>query len=561
MPRSRRRVAQAIKEWAISRGATHFTHWFQPQTGLTAEKHDAFLIFDDNGQPIETFTGAQLIQSEPDASSFPSGGMRATLEARGYTAWNPASPVFIVEIGRHAHAVHPVGVHQLPRRSARRDDAAAPRSRRPLRQARSSCSSCSATRACMRVFTTLGPEQEYFLIDRDALRAAPRPRDGRPHAHRRAAAARAAARGPLLRRHPGAHPGLHRRGRARAVQARRADHDAAQRSRAVPVRDGADLRGDQHRRRPQPDRHGDAAARSRCATACRRCCTRSRSPASTASASTATGRMSIAADNPSSTASTCSSRARRRTRTSASSSSSPRCSRACTSTRACCAPASRTSGNDHRLGANEAPPAIISVFLGDHAHAASSSAIAAGKTSAKRRAGDDQARRRASCPRSRRTTPTATARRRSPSPATSSSSAPSARRQSIAFPIVLLNAAVAEALGEITEQLKATSSRRRRTSTTRCSRSCAKRSRRRRAVRFEGNNYSEEWVKEAAKRGLLNLRRTPEALAQLDHAARRKSLLTQARHLHEGGARVALPRAHGALHQGHAHRDAHAAAR
>ena len=92
-------VAQAIKEWAISRGATHFTHWFQPQTGLTAEKHDAFLAFDDDKSVIEQFSAAQLIQSEPDASSFPSGGLRATWEARGYTAWNPASPVFIIESG------------------------------------------------------------------------------------------------------------------------------------------------------------------------------------------------------------------------------------------------------------------------------------------------------------------------------------------------------------------------------------------------------------------------------------------------------------------------------
>src|SRR5882762_11578309 len=73
-------VAQVIKEWAISRGVTHFCHWFQPQTGLTAEKHDAFLSFDDNRQPMESFTGAQLIQSEPDASSFPSGGLRSTFE-------------------------------------------------------------------------------------------------------------------------------------------------------------------------------------------------------------------------------------------------------------------------------------------------------------------------------------------------------------------------------------------------------------------------------------------------------------------------------------------------
>jgi len=90
-------VAHAIKEWALARGVTHYTHWFQPQTGTTAEKHDAFLSYDDNGRTIEKFSGAQLIQSEPDASSFPSGGMRTTFEARGYTAWDPTSPVFIME--------------------------------------------------------------------------------------------------------------------------------------------------------------------------------------------------------------------------------------------------------------------------------------------------------------------------------------------------------------------------------------------------------------------------------------------------------------------------------
>ena len=91
-------VAKAVKEWAISHGVTHFCHWFQPQTGLTAEKHDAFLHARlRTSNAIEKFTAEQLIQSEPDASSFPSGGLRATWEARGYTAWNPASPLFIME--------------------------------------------------------------------------------------------------------------------------------------------------------------------------------------------------------------------------------------------------------------------------------------------------------------------------------------------------------------------------------------------------------------------------------------------------------------------------------
>jgi glutamine synthetase len=92
-------VAHAMKEWAIENGATHFTHWFQPQRGGTAEKHDAFLSYGKDGEMIERFSAKQLIQSEPDASSFPSGGIRSTFEARGYTAWDPTSPAFLLEAG------------------------------------------------------------------------------------------------------------------------------------------------------------------------------------------------------------------------------------------------------------------------------------------------------------------------------------------------------------------------------------------------------------------------------------------------------------------------------
>ncbi len=91
------KVANAVKEWALSRGATHYCHWFQPQTGTTAEKHDAFFSLDRRGLAVEKFTGKELIQSEPDASSFPSGGRRSTFEARGYTAWDASSPMFLME--------------------------------------------------------------------------------------------------------------------------------------------------------------------------------------------------------------------------------------------------------------------------------------------------------------------------------------------------------------------------------------------------------------------------------------------------------------------------------
>src|SRR5215470_5785503 len=90
-------VAAALKDWALEHGATHYTHWFQPMTGITAEKHDSFLSPSEGGGAIAEFSGKELIKGEPDASSFPSGGIRATFEARGYTAWDPTSPAYIME--------------------------------------------------------------------------------------------------------------------------------------------------------------------------------------------------------------------------------------------------------------------------------------------------------------------------------------------------------------------------------------------------------------------------------------------------------------------------------
>ena len=120
-----RRRRAAMKDWAIEHGATHYTHWFQPLTGITAEKHDAFLSPSAEGRAVAEFRGKELIQGEPDASSFPSGGMRSTFEARGYTAWDPTSaPWLHVDAERH-DARHPDGVRQLDRRVARQEDAAA----------------------------------------------------------------------------------------------------------------------------------------------------------------------------------------------------------------------------------------------------------------------------------------------------------------------------------------------------------------------------------------------------------------------------------------------------
>lgn len=157
-------VAHAMKEWAISKGVTHFTHWFQPQTGLTAEKHDAFLELDE-GHVVERFRGSQLVQGEPDASSFPSGGSRTTFEARGYTTWDPSSPAFIIEGPKG-------GILCIPSVFISYTGEALDK-KMPLLRSMESVSK-SALRAlklfgnktATRVITTIGTEQEYFLIDR-----------------------------------------------------------------------------------------------------------------------------------------------------------------------------------------------------------------------------------------------------------------------------------------------------------------------------------------------------------------------------------------------------------
>ena len=119
-------VASALKDWAVEHGATHYTHWFQPLTGITAEKHDSFLSPTPDGRAVAEFGGKELIKGEPDASSFPSGGMRSTFEARGYTAWDPTSPPWLLVTPARHDARHSHGVRQLDRRGARQEDAAPP---------------------------------------------------------------------------------------------------------------------------------------------------------------------------------------------------------------------------------------------------------------------------------------------------------------------------------------------------------------------------------------------------------------------------------------------------
>jgi glutamine synthetase len=157
-------VAQAMKEWALEKGATHFTHWFQPLTGMTAEKHDSFYGPTGDGNAIAEFSGKELIQGEPDASSFPTGGIRATFEARGYTAWDPTSPAFILENPNGALLCIPTAFVSWTGEAL---DTKIPllRSMDALSKSAVRALHLLGDDATTRVFTTVGPEQEYFLID------------------------------------------------------------------------------------------------------------------------------------------------------------------------------------------------------------------------------------------------------------------------------------------------------------------------------------------------------------------------------------------------------------
>jgi len=170
-PEVAKSVALAMKEWAIEQGCTHFTHWFLPMTGATAEKHDAFIMWDEPGQVTERFSGSMLIQGEPDASSFPSGGLRATFEARGYTAWDPASPAFLMEgplgktlciptafIGYHGEALD----HKVPLL----------RSMGVVSEQAVAALKFFGVNADS-VVAQCGPEQEYFAVDLELAQQRP----------------------------------------------------------------------------------------------------------------------------------------------------------------------------------------------------------------------------------------------------------------------------------------------------------------------------------------------------------------------------------------------------
>ena len=503
------KIAQVIKEWAITRGATHFTHWFQPQTGLTAEKHDAFLSFDD-GQPMESFSASQLIQSEPDASSFPSGGLRATWEARGYTAWNPASPVFIAEwagvktlcipsvfIGYNGEALDEL----TP--LLRSSDALSDRAIALLE--------LLGDRGVHRVYTTLGPEQEYFLIDRGHFALRP----DLVMAGRTLIGA-APPRGQQLEDH-------YFGGIPERIQACIAEVEYELYKLGVPiVTRHNEVAPSQFEMAPRFEETDVAVDHNQLVMATlRRVALRHNLQALlhekpfagiNGSGKHCNWSMSVAADsheldgyNLLKPGQTPHQNIRFLVFLAA-------ILKAVHKHAGLLRAGIGTSGNEHRLGANEAPPAIISVFMGGNlTHVIETIAEGKATNSADQEMIKLGVARLPEIQRDNtdrnRTSPFAFTGNKFEFRAVGSS-------QSIAFPIVLLNAAVAEAIGDITAELKAELKKTKKVDDAvfKIVRRIFKETA---AVRFEGNNYSPEWVKEAEKRGLPNLRRTPEALAQL----------------------------------------------
>ncbi|MBA3889680.1 MAG: glutamine synthetase III [Gemmatimonadaceae bacterium] len=504
-------VARVIRQWAQSHGVTHFTHWFQPQTGLTAEKHDAFLTFDEDKQPMEAFTGAQLVQSEPDASSFPSGGLRATWEARGYTAWNPASPVFIVEtagtrtlyipsvyVGYNGEALD----EMTP--LLRSSDALSNKARKLLE--------LLGDEGVYRVTTTLGVEQEYFLIDRGYFAM-------RPDLvmARRTLIGAEPSRGQQLEDHYFA-------GIPERVQGCMAEVERELYKLGVPiVTRHNEVAPSQYEMAPMYEDTDVAVDHNQLVMATlRRIAERHNFHALlhekpfagvNGSGKHCNWSAAVAATNPEIDGVNL-----------LKPGTTPHANlrfmlflaavlKGVNKHQGLLRASVAGSGNEHRLGANEAPPAIMSAFVGAALTGmieeiiegrspknAAQAMLQLGVEKLPEIARDNTDR--------NRTSPFAFTGNKFEFRAVGSS-------QSIAFPVTVLNAAVAEAIDELTVALEKEINGKGSVddAVLRVVRDAFKESS---PIRFEGNGYSEEWVKEAAKRGLLNLAGTPDALAQLN---------------------------------------------
>lgn len=506
-------VAKAVKEWAISKGVTHFTHWFQPLTGLTAEKHDAFIAPEDNQRVVEQFSASQLVQSEPDASSFPSGGMRTTFEARGYAAWDPSSPMFIMDgpgtktlcipsvfISYHGHALD--------------EKTALLRSMNALSKQACELLHLIGEKKVKRVVPTLGIEQEYFLIDRtlaslrpDIVMSGRTLVSGQP------------PKGQQLEDHYfGSIPA-----RVQAFMSEmenelyklgipvktRHNEVAPSQFECAPVFEDANIATDHNQllmevlRKVALRHHFTALLHEKPFAAIN------------GSGKHNNWSMMVAASDPSvdgenllDPGSTPHENIRFLL---VLSSILKGIHKHAGLLRASIA----SSGNDHRLGANEAPPAIISIFLGDlltricddiedkkiSSGNANKVVMELGLSHLPTLLKDNTDR--------NRTSPFAFTGNKFEFRAVGSSA-------NTAFPITVLNTAVADGMKEVIHRLKSANIQDGQANSSdkifTVIREIIKETK---AIRFEGNGYSEEWVKEAEKRGLPNLKKSPEAMKEM----------------------------------------------
>jgi glutamine synthetase len=498
-------VAHAVKEWAMQMGATHFCHWFQPMTGLTAEKHDSFLTFGEHGLPIERFSGTQLIQSEPDASSFPSGGMRTTFEARGYTAWDPSSPIYIMD-GPNGRTLCVPSVFISYHGEALDKKTALLRSMRALNDAALRMLRLFGNTTAFRVAPTVGPEQEYFLVDR-AFHAL---RPDLISCGRTLIGARP-PKGQQLEDHYFGSI----KSRVQAFM-QEAEHELYKLGIPVKTRHN-EVAPSQYECAPIFEEANVAADHNQIVMEVMRQVARRHDFALLLNEKPFAG---INGSGKHNNWSMMDSEGRNLLEPG----KSPRENlqflvclmatlRAVHLRAGLLRAAIANSGNDHRLGANEAPPAIISVFLGEqltrildaiehnvHDHQDSEERLLRLGLSNLPEIAQDYTDRN-------RTSPFAFTGNKFEFRAVGASA-------SIAFPVTILNTAVADSLAYICDAIEAQQEKgapfdqavmdvvRTVISETK-------------AVRFEGNNYSEEWVAEAERRGLPNLARTPEALAEL----------------------------------------------
>jgi len=499
-----RTVAHGMKEWALSMGATHFCHWFQPQTGMTAEKHDSFLSFTDNRSAIERFSGGQLFQGEPDASSFPSGGARTTFEARGYTMWDPTSPAFISESGGSRTLCIPC--HFLSYDGQALDEKTPlTRSMQLLGRRAEEALAALGRQTTGAVVATAGLEQEYFLVDRSL--AALRPDltlTGRTLQGAQPAKGQELEDhyfGTIRERVLGFMDELDRDLMALGVPVKTRHNEVApMQFELAPIFEEAHLATDHNqlvmaRAKAVAQRHAFS-------------CLLHEKPFAGVNGSGKHVNWALGTtdgDNLFEPGETPEENQRFLFFLCAFLEAMRRRGALLRATVA-------TAGNDHRLGANEAPPAIMSVFVGDQLSAILDDLADKRKPRGSRRNAldlglDHLAQLPSDTTDRNRTSPIAFTGNKFEFRACGSS-------QSTGMPIAVLNTAMAEALEILTAELKAAQAG---AGTDDAVLTVVQTSAARtRAIRFNGNCYDEAWREEARERGLPNLADTPSALAVLD---------------------------------------------